>query len=501
MTEITAPTVPIAPGRPETLTKEEEIKLKELWVAVLKVFGVASVLEAAVMDGNARDDKAAEGVATQLSATTITQDTADPKKKKDESKKSKLGSLLHRSRKDKEQSAASSATATPATGTPSASTPALAVANIDDKDDKYGQSKDFKTALTTQTPAELRQAFWDMVKCDHPDGLMLRFLRARKWDVEKALVMMVGTMQWRANEMKVHEVVLKGESGAIAAGDEDFMKQLRMGKSFLHGRDKHGRPICHVRVRLHKAGDQSEESLERYTVYIMETARLMLSNHSDTAAVVFDMTGFSMANMDYAPVKFMIKCFEAHYPESLGVCLVHKAPWIFQGIWAVIKGWLDPVVASKIHFTKTSEDLEQFIPKEHIIKELGGPDEWEYVYQEPKPGEDAALGDKDALAKLQAERDELVKKYEALTRSWINELPEASTGETPNALEVLSSSKLKVERSEVAKGLRDSYWKMDKYIRGRTYYDRTGVIGPNGKVEFHPAKEAAVEKVIAAATS
>ena len=34
---------------------------------------------------------------------------------------------------------------------------------------------------------------------------------------------------------------------------------------------------------------------------------------------------------DYTPVKFMIKCFEANYPESLGVILVHKAPWVFQG--------------------------------------------------------------------------------------------------------------------------------------------------------------------------
>lgn len=34
---------------------------------------------------------------------------------------------------------------------------------------------------------------------------------------------------------------------------------------------------------------------------------------------------------DYTPVKFMIKCFEANYPECLGAVLVHKAPWIFQG--------------------------------------------------------------------------------------------------------------------------------------------------------------------------
>lgn len=26
----------------------------------------------------------------------------------------------------------------------------------------------------------------------------------------------------------------------------------------------------------------------------------------------------------------MVKCFEANYPESLGVVLVHKSPWIFS---------------------------------------------------------------------------------------------------------------------------------------------------------------------------
>lgn len=43
------------------------------------------------------------------------------------------------------------------------------------------------------------------------------------------------------------------------------------------------------------------------------------------------MTDFALANMDYTPVKFMIKCFEANYPESLGTVLIHKAPWIFSG--------------------------------------------------------------------------------------------------------------------------------------------------------------------------
>ena len=75
----------------------------------------------------------------------------------------------------------------------------------------------------------------------------------------------------------------QGENGPASAGDKDFMDNLRMGKSFLHGWDKAGRPICHVRVRLHRAGDQTEESVERFTIYVMETTRLMLNNQVDTA--------------------------------------------------------------------------------------------------------------------------------------------------------------------------------------------------------------------------
>ena len=181
---------PIAPGRPETLTKAEEAKLKEFWTVVLRVFGVENV-----DDTEAIIDRVAEG----LAAATI-QENVDGKKDKKDGKKSRMGGLLRGSKKDKDASAASSALGTPVAGTPaSASTLNLA----DEKDDKHGQTKAYRTALSTSTPSELRQFFWDMVKCDNPDALLLRFLRARKWDTEKALIMMVSTVQWRAKEMKV----------------------------------------------------------------------------------------------------------------------------------------------------------------------------------------------------------------------------------------------------------------------------------------------------------
>ena len=94
--------------------------------------------------------------------------------------------------------------------------------------------------------------------------------------------------------MKVDSDIMKnGEGGALIdeqGGDgdvkqigHDFLAQIRMGKSFLHGVDKQGRPICVVRVRLHRQGDQREDSMEKYTVYLIETARMVLRAPIDTA--------------------------------------------------------------------------------------------------------------------------------------------------------------------------------------------------------------------------
>lgn len=247
-TDFSSMTAETLPGRPGTLTPAEEEKLREFWIAVLQVFGVLE----------------------QRKTETEVVDTplADAPKKK------KLG-LFHRKEKS---------------GIDSPKSPASAA----DGEDKYGQTKEYHEALANQSPESLRTAFWSMVKHDHPDALLLRFLRARKWDVEKALVMMVSTMRWRSTEMHVDDDIMKnGDAGAfedLQGSDpakkklaEDFITQMRMGKSFLHGLDKDDRPMCFVRARLHKAGEQSEESLERYTVYVIETARMILSPPVDTA--------------------------------------------------------------------------------------------------------------------------------------------------------------------------------------------------------------------------
>ncbi|KAF2144478.1 uncharacterized protein K452DRAFT_325055 [Aplosporella prunicola CBS 121167] len=460
----------IPPGRPGNLTAEQEAKLRELWAALAKLMGV---LDNEGGDNEADND---DGPADESGST---KDAKDGKKKK-----SRLHVFKRKHHdKDGKNSAGSSDVDSAASSTGGVDVSSLSLGD----DDKHGQNKAFKAALADLSPAELRQAVWSMVKHDNPDGLLLRFLRARKWDVNAALIMLISTMHWRATEMHVDDdIMCVGELGAIEQArsadantkkeGDDFLAQLRMGKSFLHGVDKEGRPMCFVRVRLHRQGEQSEPSLERFTVYTIETARMMLRPPVDTATIVFDMTGFSLANMDYTPVKFMIKCFEANYPESLGAVLVHKAPWVFQGIWSIIRGWLDPVVAGKVHFTKNTEELSSFVPLSQIPTELGGTEAWSYNYVEPAANENAALADSATRTAIEAERAALVEKYEAATLAWIQQA------------EAAPAPALKKERADLADALRENYWRLDPYVRARSLYDRTGVLGHKGKLEFYPKK-------------
>ena len=256
-----------ASGHQGNLTAEQEAKLREFWGATLRVFGVQPPANAESAASEAVD----EAVAPDSTVAGTTQDKQKSKKR--------LG--LFKSKKDKDSKETAGSPLTP--GSPAST-----------EDDKYGQTKEFHETLANSTPEELRAAFWSMVKADHPDVLLLRFLRARKWDVERALIMLVSTMRWRAKDVHVDDdIIANGEPVALEtskSGDkaaakeaEDFLTQMRLGKSFLHGCDKEGRPLCHVRVRLHKQGEQSETALERYTVFTIETARYMLVPPVETA--------------------------------------------------------------------------------------------------------------------------------------------------------------------------------------------------------------------------
>ncbi|KAI8369813.1 CRAL-TRIO domain-containing protein [Choanephora cucurbitarum] len=333
-------------------------------------------------------------------------------------------------------------------------------------------------ALPLIPGSELRSTFWNMVATDNPDAVLLRFLRARKWDLDASYQMLANTLRWRL-VMRIDDIVSLGESGMRdelnklkpELGD-CFIKQLNSGKAYLGGPDKMGRGICFINVSLHQKDEQPLEAIKLLTMYVMETSRVIVHQPIESACIVFNMDGFTLKNMDFDFVKFLVGCFEAYYPETLGSCLIHKAPWVFSTVWNLITPLLDPVVASKIHFTKDCKELTNYVDMAAlpgiISGEKGKKTLDESVQVAPVPPGTLSKPDTAAYRDYQA----MVQKYEVETAEWTK----AATTE--------ESSKDYSARHESARQYRVARFRAEMDIRGPTSYQAKGLvtITPEGRV-------------------
>jgi hypothetical protein len=141
-----------------------------------------------------------------------------------------------------------------------------------------------------------------------------------------------------------------------------------------------------------------------------------------------------------------------------------------KGIWSLIKGWLDPIIASKIHFTYNVADLEKFIPRDQIVQELGGNDVWTYKYCEPRLDENDKMKDTATRDILLAEQQRLGEELLDATTAWIA---------ANNAKDKAETTACEDRRAALIEQLRFNYWKLDPYLRARVLLDRTG--GINGQ--------------------
>ena len=130
-------------------------------------------------------------------------------------------------------------------------------------------------------------------------------------------------------------------------------------------------------------------------------------------------------------------------------------------------------MAAKVHFTKDLDELSHFVSLDHIPKDMGGKEDWKYSFVPPVKGENAEMEKTQQRDQLLEKRAALFKDYEGLTQQWLR-------GDGGTATQ---------QRKELTDRLRSDYWQLDPYVRARTYWDRTGVIKPDGRLDFYPSAE------------
>lgn len=318
------------------------------------------------------------------------------------------------------------------------------------------------------TPIVFQRQFMRALRVDLPDNFLLRFVRARKWDMDKACKMLVDLIAWR-QEFPANDWLFEGDAPSYLGGtNPGLIKNFEREKLWVHGEDRDGSPIFWFQARKHFGLDATAAENERYAVTQIEWVRLFLREVTqgiDTCLIVFDLTGFTLRNADYLTIKFLAVAFEAHYPDCLGRVLIYNAPWIFSTVWSVIKHWLDPVVALKIHFIKSYNEFCAHVDPEFIPVEHGGRALMGGQYPVPRAGDQWPPKTKDReYRRLRIERDNLLMKYLSALIKWVEAIdPEESEGYLR-------------ERIALNIALLNNYIALDPYIRNPGLYDRNGTL-------------------------
>jgi len=219
-----------------------------------------------------------------------------------------------------------------------------------------------KERLDKELEKELKDVFQNVINGD--DALILRFLRARKFHHDNSYEMLYNMLKFRVEFQNI---------GVSALTPVMCENELKSGKSYFHNYDKEGRPICYVRACMHDPSESDVHENQRYTVLMMEYGKTLLQHPGETVTIVFDMSNTTLKNLDIKSVQFLVNTLQNFYPESLGKILVYNYTWIVNGVWKVVKPWLDPVTAAKVAFIK-QEEFAEYIPLENLPTEYGGQD-------------------------------------------------------------------------------------------------------------------------------
>lgn len=191
----------------------------------------------------------------------------------------------------------------------------------------------------------------------YTDQLVLRFLRARGFDVPKAVEMLQNDVKWRA-EWGVDEILETFKSNKYFKALTDYWP------GGVYGFDKQNMPVYVERIGAvdpkSLLKQVPEDDLTKFHIYMMELTEHKMreaGKNLDLAVVdqgilyVQDLGQVSMKHMfpgGLSVVKNLTQLDQDHYPELLRRSILIHSPSIFGVLWKVISPWIDPRTVAKI---------------------------------------------------------------------------------------------------------------------------------------------------------
>ncbi|XP_077299660.1 real-time isoform X2 [Arctopsyche grandis] len=240
------------------------------------------------------------------------------------------------------------------------------------------------TVMQESRLVQLRKWVADLQKGKVPnDATLLRFLRARDFNVEKAREMLSQSLIWRKKH-QVDKILSEYQVPQVAT---DYFP------GGWHHNDKDGRPLYVLRLgQMDVKGllkSIGEEGLLKLTLHICEEGLSYMAEATKatgrpiwTWCLLVDLDGLNMRHLWRPGIRALLRIIqivEANYPETMGRVLIIRAPRVFPILWTIVSTFIDDNTRSKFLFyggkdyLQSSGGLVDYIPHEFVPDFLGGP--------------------------------------------------------------------------------------------------------------------------------